>query len=418
MRFDNHGMAPFIPLGSYEWPATPTEHVLRRWWLQAKRQLRRDDDGPVRAEDRLERATLKTLDDVAAPPACGPLLEELGASLEDWLADAAPESWLAVVVMPPCDRNDIVRTWAETNGHRIVAPPPRHQLIGGELAAQAALDDLEGDGLIVLPRLEEWFLRHRNGLASVRALLSRLTRLERHCLIGCNSFAWAFLAKAVGAAVLLPKPSTFTAFDAGRLHDWFSALSDDDATRQITFRSAQNGEDVLARDETFKDEKAKDEKAKDAKDSEEKASDQNGCSDSAYLKRLAARSLGVPWVAWHLWRQSMRSSADAAEVSSKAQKATANDERTLWLAPIEEMALPLDHEESALLALQALLIHDALTPAELDSVLPSGGGPDIIAALIRGGFVDREGDRLRVRPAAYPAIREALKADGFPVDVL
>ena len=399
-------MAPFVPLGSYEWPATPTEHVLRRWWLQAKRQLRPDDNDPVRAEDRLERATPKTLDDVAGPPACGPLLDELGASLEGWLADAAPASWLAVVVMPPCDRNDIVRTWAETNGHRIVAPPPRHPLIGGQLAAQAALDDLEGEGLIVLPRLEEWFLRHRNGLASVRALLSRLTRLERHCLIGCNSFAWAFLAKAVGAAVLLPKPSTFTAFDAGRLHAWFSALSDDDATRQITFRSAQNGEDVLARD-----------KAAD-KANDDKANDDKGASDSTYLKRLAARSLGVPWVAWHLWRQSMRSSADAEEVSSKAQKATADDERTLWLAPIEEMALPLDHEEGALLALQALLIHEALTPAELDSVLPSSGGPDIVAALVRGGFVEREGDRLRVRPAAYPAIREALKADGFPVDVL
>ena len=403
-------MAPFIPLGNYEWPATPTEHVLRRLWAQAKRQLRPGEDDPVRAEDRLERATLKTLDDVAAPPACGPLLDELGASLQSWLADAAPVSWLRVVVMPPCDRNDIVETWAETNRHRIVAAPSRRQLFGGELAAQALLDDLQGEGLIVLPRLEAWFLRHRNGLAPVRELLSRLACLERHCLIGCNSFAWAFLAKAAGAAAVLPKPSTFTAFDASRLHAWFSVLAGEDAKLRITFRSAQNGEDVLARTEPADGEKP------------------NG--DSAFLKRLAARSLGIPWVAWHLWRQSMRSSGDAEEVSEKAQKTTADDERTLWLAPLEEMALPLDHEEDALLILQALLIHDALTPDELASVLPASGGPDIVAALVRGGFVDRGGDhegdrqghpdgsRLRVRPAAYPAVREALKADGFPVDVL
>ncbi len=27
---------------------------------------------------------------------------------------------------------------------------------------------------------------------------------------------------------------------------------------------------------------------------------------SDYLKKLAAHSLGIPWVAWHLWRRSLR----------------------------------------------------------------------------------------------------------------
>lgn len=95
-------------------------------------------EGAFIGDDQLQQATIDTLDNVVAPPACGPVIGELEADLQRWLANPdAPH--IRVVVVPPC----------EQNGHRryLVARPRlrnpdpaslvRSALRGGDAAAVA-----------------------------------------------------------------------------------------------------------------------------------------------------------------------------------------------------------------------------------------------------------------------------------------
>ncbi len=375
-----------IPLSEYDTPSIPTDHAIRKAYSTLRGKLLQQDKGPMLTGERLRPATLTLMNQVVDPPASGPYLVELSAALQEWLL-STPSQSVGVVILPPCDTDDIIARWAEAGGHQLLAPPVREQLMNG--GAVPALN-LDGPGLLVIPRLEHWFLRQRNGLAPVRALLARLALLERRCLIGCNSWAWSFLVKAAGADVLLPAPLAFPAFDAQRLHRWFSDLAADKESRQITFRAARGGDDVLA-------------------------VDAEGKPAHRYMQVMAARSLGIPWVAWHLWRTSLRARTDAGDISDRALKATASDAKTLWVVDIDDYRLPPRHQDRALLVLQALLIHHALTPQELKCVLPETGEPDMIPALLAAGFVERRGELLSVGAAAYPAVREALIADGCPV---
>ncbi len=385
----------FIPLEDYEEPAIPAEEMFRRLLGRVRALFNRSGSGPVVADDQLQKATLDTLNQVVAPPACGPLLDELDATIKAWLAETPRVSHVKVVVLPPCDENPVVETWARQNGHQLVVPPERGALIAASAPDVPALD---GEGLLVVPRLEAWLLRHRHGLRAVRALLAALDLLDRPVVIGCNSWAWAFLGKAVDADLLLSDAVTFRAFDAARLHRWFSHLATEEATGAVRFRLPGTGEDVLAQDD-------------------------EGKPENDYLETLAGRSLGIPWVAWRMWRRSMRS--DRGEAVGKDAKAVASadtqadaGEQTLWIAALDEYVLPGPNEQMALLVLQALLIHGPLAPEHLRLVLPLVGESNTVPVLVKAGFLERQGDLLAARPAAYPAIRNGLASAGLPLDRL
>ncbi len=364
----------------------PTEHTVRKAWLRLRKKLTGKRDEALLQPNGLERASLQRFDELTHPHV--ELLDKaFEVSLQSWSRKNEPGSWLKVLVLPPCDGTGLVETWARAAGHQVLQAPPRDELTA---VRTAVVPELAGSGLLVIPRLEHWFLRQRNGLQSIRALLAQLTMLERHCVIACNSWAWQFLVKAAGADLMLPRPLTLAAYDAERLGKWFEQLAADDEKRPLTFRLASTGEDVLACND--KDE-----------------------LQSGHLQQLAARSLGIPWVAGRLWRASLNATIASEDLPERAVRATADDARTVWVAEVGDPGLPRGHEDRSLLALQALLIHDGLTARQLEAVLPATGEPDVIPALLAGGFLDREEQTFRVRALAYPAARRALQSAGFPL---
>lgn len=414
-----------VALADYRSPGMPAEHVVRAAWRRIKKRFQFSDPDPVRAGNRLQPTLLKALDEVVGPPACGPLLDDFDAAVRTWLKEPGG-TFHCVMVLPPCDASDVMGTWAQSRGHAVLCAPARQQghalsIIAG--AEEGAATDAEGGGaaqadnpILVIPRLESWFLRRRNGLQAVRALLAELQQSERRCLIGCNSWAWAFLVRAAGAALVLPSPLTFAAFDARRLQAWFAELAAHTRNDRVAFRLASNGADVL---ETKDD----------------------GALVSNYLEELAARSNGIPWVAWHLWRNALRTGIDASEAQKKkghvdgagqqevhvsaqteAGESSKNgayaNERTFWIQGVPDPSLPRHHDDNALLVLHALLIHGALSSAELLSVLPDATAAEVLPGLLRAGFIEQREGRLSVLPAAYPAARRVLLADGYPMGEL
>ena len=100
------------------------------------------------------------------------------------------------------------------------------------------------------------------------------------------------------------------------------------------------------------------------------------------------------------------------------EKGIPANERTFWITNVPDPDLPHHHDDNALLVLHALLIHGALDTAELLSVLPDATAAEVLPALLRSGFLERQGNQLAVMPSAYPAVRRALLADGFPIGEL
>ncbi len=394
---------PMQKLGQYEWPSMPAEETVRRFYARALAMVRKDDDAPFITKDKLRRITRDRLDAVAAPPACGPVLAELGIMVDDWLAGDGKVG-VKTIVTPPCDRNSVVAGFARQRGYAILDAPDREKLSSPVIGS---LPDLAGDGVLVIPNLENWFLRHANGLVLVRALLAAIEANDRPCLIGCNSWAWSFLRKAVEVDMLLPDAQTFAPFDAARLQAWFSQLTQADGTRAIDFRFVKNGDAVFGK---------------------------NGddAAPSDYFRRLAAHSLGIPWVAWHLWRDSLFSdlpldengehAEDIAAAGGKDEDGQSGDidaaTETLWVAALDETITPGGLSQATLLVLQALLIHGELSANAMAKVTPIVGQSNVLPALITAGFVERDGNLMHLNATAYPVIRDALKNAGFSMDTL
>lgn len=378
------------PLGEYDWPSMPTEEAIHRVWERAKAVFRREKADPFVADDQLERTTLEMLDEVAAPPACGPVVDEIARAVCEWQPDSSA-GHLKVIVVPPCDENSVLATFADRYGHPVLSPPARAALLARPAAPVPVLD---GDTLLVVPQLERWFLRHRNGLGAVRALLAALYESGRPTLIGCNSWAWAFLSKAVDVDQLLPAPVTFQPFDAERLREWFSDLSMASATQEIAFRFPGSGQDVFSVD---------------------------GAADSeTYFRTLAAHSLGIPWVAWHQWRLSLFRGREASlsDGGATVDDAAGDSGETLYVGDFDRVILPGMHPQTALLVLQALLIHGPMTLDEIRAAVPLVAQPNIVPSLAATGFVEWNDGAVQCRAAAYPSVRAGLVDAGFPVDRL
>lgn len=373
---------PLVPLKELEAPPWPERAAVKMAAMRLRTLLTRSGDRPFIAEDRLDDSA-DVFSDMATPPFCPPLMTELDDTLTDWAADPAPGQWIKPVVLPPCDEQGLLSRWARRHHHEVLAPPTRDALL---IDTPEQTLDLSGDGVLVIPRLEDWFLRHRCGLGLVRSLLESLAGLERHCVIGCNSWAWAFLCKAVDAHLILPEPLTFKPFDESRLRRWIADIARQQAVEGTRFRLSSNGKNIFALDRKNR-------------------------PREEYFETLAARSRGIAWVAWHLWQRSLKKACDTED-----NDYSDDDRQTLWVVALEEFSLPGSDSTQALLILQALLIHDSLSARELECVLPDPGFQGMHHALHRAGFIAERRGRYYCRPAAYPAIRNGLATAGFPLD--
>ncbi|WP_299818032.1 hypothetical protein [uncultured Jannaschia sp.] len=377
---------PFRTLNQFSEPSMPADETFQRLFDRARNLLAQTKpDEPLVDATHLGRATTERLDDIVPPPPWQPVLRDLALSYAEWLAGPEAGSRVQVVTLPPGGRG-LIDAWTRAQDLRVIEAPNRTLLVNDP---SPPAPDLTGEDVLVVPHLEDWFLRDAGGLDTIRALLSAIAEAERPVFVGCDSWAWAYLSKAADAAVLLPKPYTFQAYDGARLQAWFGASTETVRARGTQFRRAENGDNVFETEEP----------------------------PHEYFVRLAARSLGIPWVAWALWRASI---SDPHPDEDAEAVPDIHDGDTFWIAPVPEPALPEGDRQSALLTLHALLIHGGLSPRLLPRVLPSADADNVVPVLIEAGLVERVGMgadmRLSVVPAAYPSVRAALGDAGLPRD--
>jgi len=384
----------FRPLGDYAWPVTPIDRGLKRLLASLVKRFRKDVDKDCVDESRLVAVERSRLDQFVATPTSATLATELDATLSNWLADDSSDtsqvgsgrSRLQTIVLPPCDRDDFLRGWAIDRGHVVVEPPPRNALV--------CPDDFPGNGyadadILVIPRLEDWFLRHDSGLAGIRELVARLAVSKHRWLIGCNAWAWQFLVKSCHIDATLSDPLVPAAFDADRLRDWLEGLSCRDDGVKYRFRLASSGKDVFSN-----------------------AGEQDGANEDT-MAELAEVCFGIPWVAWHVWRSSLRTTCEPAGTGGDDER-----QKTFWITGFRHVGTLQSLHRDELLVLHTLLVHGYLPAADISRTVPIPQYKNPVGALVKLGLIEEIDGLHACVPAAYPAIRQRLQDAGFPMDVL
>ncbi|MEM9601188.1 MAG: hypothetical protein AAF926_09205, partial [Pseudomonadota bacterium] len=319
-------IVPFRPLGKYDWPSTPVDHGIDRFRSAFLERLRGRKDQSAVDTQTLQPAGSELLDRLAPPPASHPLMAELDLTLQDWASSPKTHQPLQMIVLPPCERNDILSVWARENALELFS--------SDRDPAELESLNIPDQPPLIIPRLEDRFLRTPQGLHAVRELVKALTGFRRRALIGCNSWAWQFLRKACEIDLVLNEPMTFRAFNRHRLRNWLGSLAlgtlpddvSEDRAERLCFRSVDKGTDVFGNG-----------------DGEDEI--------SAYMTELARRSFGIPWVAWHLWRESLYVVPPSDE--DITETADMSSPETIWVMRPRMVSLPDRSDQNALLVLHA-----------------------------------------------------------------
>lgn len=403
----------YVPLGDHHLPPEAVQDTARHWTVQFWSRLRgkEESSGSV---DELEALPPEASERIAPSPDWRDAARALDGALAEsnGVISTAPARPAVVVGPPYSGTTQVLVLWAEARGWTVkTGPSPKEVLAGGERWFEGlASGPLEP---FVLPRLERCFLRHHHGLSLMRGLVDWLLASERACLIGCDSWAWAYLSTALGIDRLAPV-LTLEAFDGERLARWFAQLSPGFDQGGLEFRERKSGRPILR--SAVSDGALGSENAPGAPRRE-----QGELSD--FLERLAARSRGIPGVALAIWRHALRLGPDREQAGPNRSAEASLGRRTVWVEPWAELELPEIPGSvcrSDILVLHALLLHNGLESERLRDLVPVYG-PDVFEVLRRleaARLVASIDGRWRVTALGYPAVRRCLASEGYLVDSL
>jgi hypothetical protein len=379
-------------------PADSTPAALRRQWRLLARLFSRQDPHDTLAQPE---ATLSSLPPAQLDRLAPPLRWEGAARAFDQIyaskAGSAPTPGVIGILVgqPFCGHADILAHWARGRSVRLLEPPTAQEILAADVQWLTRCCD-SGPGLWALPALERCYLRNANGLALVRGFLDlAFSGALGPGVIGCDSWAWAYLQRICSwpATPVL----TLQAFDGAALT---ALLLQPEAqpAQAVRFLSAHSGTSLLPEPE----------------DGEEDAQ----APVSPELRQLAARCRGNLGVAWHFWRERLRTAIEPQATQTGDDAPPPTD--AIWVAPeLEPRAPASDAGDETALVLHALLLHNGLEAPLLATLLPIAAAHLNLQLLQLHalGLVERQdADRWQVTPLAYPGVRAFLRARGYLTD--
>lgn len=412
----------FEPLRAYETPDMPAAESVRDRLMTAWRQLfarPSKEDAKQREFGRLSREHVANIipehDWNAGVAALQRCFEEVLPT------DGSQRT--AVVGPPGSGVQPILSAWAESCDAECLTPPKRGECLTQESGEkETTLDgrlevpeDDDGRPLAIVD-LAQWYLRHPAGLRVVRELLQQLRTLRRPVVVGCDSWAWAYLSKAIHVDALLPNAYALAALCGPTLRAWLAELCGGDDACPREFRFADDDSRlVLTADESTKD--------------------ADSAEHRGFLDRLASTSRGIPEVALALWEHCLRTVKDDSPSDQTSEKdqdsrgeadevATTVDPPTGQITWIQSKALsdlplvPSDLTRSDAIVLHTLLIHAGLSEELLSELLPFDASQISRSLLLLGNLdvVCQRENTWTVQPLAYPNVRRFLKHERFLVD--
>ncbi len=405
----------FIPTNDYIVPAAPPREAVRKRLNWFRHRLQTVSPAEL-ARKRDLRAIPQHLLNWAAPPP-SPTQGMLGLELylNEWMQSRRPQFPVQVVIGPPgSGAEQIVADLARRKQWKLIRPPSYEQILAGGDQWLAQFNEKEETPL-VLPQLGKCYLRHQEGLELMDRLLDNLAITRRRVLIACDSWAWAFLRKAVQVDAMLPVATSLAAFHAERLQFWLPLLARRTYQGAFIFRQVSDGELMFPMVER---EELQSSNLPDAYDQERYA---EWLNVNYFLKQLATHSRGVPGVAWALWRQCLKIEVDTQINPNFLAQASRDKGYTVWVLPWAQVKFPFVPGWAGtedLFVLHALLLHGGMTAEWLDAVLPYSDNQvrQIMHRLRHAGLVNVNQGVWRVTLLGYPAVRRFLVSEGYLTD--
>ncbi len=390
----------FVSITGYEVPSVPVTQTVKQRLALLRHIFGRVDappEDPLKKTDDLRALPLQQLDRIAPLPNWQDAAAALDLKLADWLEQQKPDPWIILLVGPPYGGHaGLLASWAEHKAWPVLAPPSPEQVLAG---GDAWLNELANTGgSWVFPNLERAYLRHAAGLGLVRAFLDRAYAGELgRGIIGCDSWAWAFLQHAWHGRV--PIILALQAFDRARLAHHFQQLAVAANGSDLIFCQSDTGHYVLPPPDP----------------------DQESHGSSNFLQLLAAHSRGIPGVAWAGWRASLRKEQEGAQAEKALAENHVDLRRTIWVTPWDQLKKPAvpgvsRHDEAVVL--HTLLLHNGLTLELMRRILPllPNRVAETVARLQEAGLVAQDGATWRVTPLGYPPVRQFLQDVGYLAD--
>jgi hypothetical protein len=406
----------FIRLDQYSRPPDTPRETMRRGlsglWLHLGWGRKAEES--VFAEKKLSQLPQELVEKAAANPDWSAPVAAMTGVLDNWLDAKVPGSATQIFVGPPYHGHaEILTAWAQARGWRLVAAPSPEMILTG---GQDWLTQFEEDNApLVLPHLEHCYLRHYDGLTLLRRLLDHIFSHRRRWLVGCDSWAWAFLSKAFKVDTVFPMPFILGPFDQERLKIWFQQLASESRESSFVFRQADTGKFVLP-----------------PAPGDEASGDWNQAAafeNSGFLRNVAAYSLGIPGIAWAVWRLSLglanQVEKPEGEIDPEALAAGNGDRAyALWVKPWSQLNLPgfpgQRPSPGLLMVSHALLIHGGLWTRVFPELLPLSPLEimEHLFFLEASGLLQSDQGFWRVSPVGYPPLRQALVSEGYLTDGL
>ncbi|HXV59976.1 MAG TPA: hypothetical protein VEK15_04725 [Vicinamibacteria bacterium] len=396
----------YIPVADFEVPSPPASDaargLARRLWTSLRDAFHRPNQKASSEEVQLDRPPVDRLRSVTPDPDWKPAADLLAAELgDDWFDNRRPARPLQVLIGPPgCDVAEVLEVLAQKRQLNVLTAPSPEVLLEASYSNLSELHAVQEsiDEILVIPHLERWYLRHQDGLSVVRTLVQRLNQNGRRVLVGCDSWAWAFLQHAIGVQDRLGAPITLASFDPARLDAWFRSTFD---TSEYEFRQSGDGESVFPElDNTDKTDTERPRREK-----------------SMTIRSLAATARGNPGVALALWRASLRTRDTGQEPDPSAQ----TSRPVLWVVSPAQFALPelpVDADRVDRFVLHSVLLHGGLSLSSLVTLLPFSCEQvqRSVSLMRRVGMIEEQMGRLCVTLTAYPLVRRDLLSGGLLTD--
>ena len=394
----------YVPITDYRVPAATVEHTVKTglsalWQHFKLTKPAQAQSSPLKTEDELRAVPEAQIERIVPVPDWQPAAAALDDALGGWLDTEQPHHACIFVISPPHGGNgDILTAWAGNRRWRVIGPPNPEQILASNPAWLA--DWTQDQSPWVLPNLECCYLRHARGLDLARRLLDHACAgSQGRGVIGCDSWAWAFLRKAWHG----PEPPLLAlqGFDARGLAQWFQSSITGTVMDRLIFRQADNGKYVLP--------------------PAANATGDESVEISDFLRTLAEYSRGIPGIAHAIWRANLWTAPDETLSEVTGNEDRADQRGTVWVAPWRRIrkttpAPGLLRAHAALL--HTLLLHTGLTAGLLAQLLPLAT-PSVEAALAcleTAGLVTRRENEWRISPTGYPAVRQFLRDDGYLID--
>ncbi|MEE4376578.1 MAG: hypothetical protein V2J55_03585 [Candidatus Competibacteraceae bacterium] len=400
----------YIPLQQFSRPKPSARETARKGFLDLRRRFRHHTEP---GKDKLIQEELQRLpetlrDQIAPTPDWASLRPALDDAFYDWLKPDTHADRLSVLIaMPGSGQIEALRYWALSHNLFVLKPPSPEQLLTG---VDTWLDNLPQDPAIpiVVPSLAQFYLRHTEGLQFIRQFLYWLANWPGRCLLGCSSWAWVYLSKALGVDGLVADVRILEALDSERLQIWFSHLAQGYEKQPIIFRQTDNGYFIIPPPTLTNNGDST---------AEAENSPWGDWKLSTYLVDLAAYSRGNPKVAWAIWRHSLgQLSEDETDKHTLHEAA-----ETVWIKPWQDLrlpALPNSVGQGELFVLHTLLLHDGMTTPLLSQLLPLSPFEiqRVLSSLSQLGILEKLKEHWQINPLAYHSVRETLNGEGFLVD--